>query len=38
MGFLDIPDTYYDQLRKRLATSPVKVGISDLKKTLHYRN
>lgn len=25
MGFLDIPDTYYDQLRKRLATSPVKV-------------
>jgi 4-hydroxyphenylpyruvate dioxygenase-like putative hemolysin len=27
MGFLDIPDTYYDQLRKRLAASPVKVGI-----------
>jgi 4-hydroxyphenylpyruvate dioxygenase len=27
MGFLNIPDTYYDQLRKRLANSPVKARI-----------
>ena len=27
MCFLNIPDTYYDQLRKRLASSPVKVPV-----------
>ena len=28
MMFLDIPDSYYNQLRRRLANSPVKVGFS----------
>lgn len=25
MDFLSVPDTYYDQLREKLASSPVKV-------------